>query len=124
MNNRLNRDQAQGIIDRVAAGESQKKLAAEMGVTPSTVSSIVNGRTWPSLARPERSLVVLRGATLTEVQVREVLVRLSQGEKDGSVAVDYGVTRVTISNIRRGKTWSHVPRPEVEKRQRRRVWED
>lgn len=123
MNNRLTPEQAQEIIDRVARGEPQKKLAAEMGITTSTVSSIVNGRTWPNLVRPDHPPVILRGATLSVAQVREVLLRIDQGEKDARIAADYSVTRTTISNIRRGKTWSHVPRPETEKKPRRRVWE-
>ena len=50
-----------------------------------------------------------------------MLARLAT-EKPSSVARDYGVTRQAIADIGRGKTWSHIPRPEPTRR-RRKVWE-
>ncbi len=123
MNRKLTQDQAQSILHRVAAGESQKNLAHEYGVEPSTVSSLVSGRTWPELERPPEPEVRVRGAKLGPEDIQDILRRLAAREKAGDIAEVYQVTRQTIANIRRGKTWGHIPRPEPVKPRRVRVWE-
>ena len=122
MNQRLTQDQAQDIIRRVAEGETQKKLAAEYGVCPSTVSNLVSGRSWPNLERPQTPNTKIRGAKLKPEDIPVILVRLAT-EKSATIAADYGVTRQTIDNIKRGKTWAHIPRPQPTTRQRKKVWE-
>ena len=121
MNRKLTAEQAQTVIDRVAAGEPQKKLAAEFGLTPSGVCSIVNGKSWPDLARPEPPLVVVHNCKLTPADIPVILARLANLDSPAEIAADYGMTRQAIADIRRGKTWSHIPRPAA---RRRRVWED
>jgi len=123
MNQRLTKDQAQSIINRVAAGEPQKTLAAELGVTPSTVSNIVKGKSWPGLERPSPPLVVVRGSKLKPEDIPVILTRLAKGEKPSTIAKDYRVTRQAIADIKRGKTWVHIPRPVITSPRRRRVWE-
>jgi len=121
VNKRLTSDQAQAIIDRAAEGELQKDLAAEFGVSPSAISNIVKGKAWPDLDRPDPPAVRVRGAKLKAEDIPTILARLAT-EKPSSVARDYGVTRQAIADIGRGKTWSHIPRPEPTRR-RRKVWE-
>lgn len=51
-------------------------------------------------------------AKLTEQDVREIVSLLATpGTTHASIADRYGVSRVSISYIRSGKTWRHVPRP-------------
>lgn len=45
---------------------------------------------------------------LTERQVVEIRVRQAAGELHRVLAAEYGVSRVTITNIVTGKTWRHV----------------
>lgn len=40
------------IRERVAAGAVRRDLAAQYGVTPSAITSIITGRTWPKAAGP------------------------------------------------------------------------
>jgi len=124
VNKRLTEDQAQSIIDRVAEGESQKNLAAEFKITAGAVSNLVKGKSWPDLDRPDPPDVTLRGCKLRPTDIPVILLRLRGREKPKDVALDYGVTRQAIADIGRGKTWSHIPRPEVEKPRRKKVWED
>ena len=64
-----------------------------------------------ALATPER---MGRGsrqghALLTEDAVSVIRARLLAGESGASIAADYAVTRYTISDIKRRKSWRHVP---------------
>ena len=45
---------------------------------------------------------------LTEDQVRQIKVRLTQKEPHASIALDYGVKTVTISAISSGRNWSWI----------------
>jgi len=45
---------------------------------------------------------------LTEGQVREIYRRCAAGERDTPIALDYGVKRETVSNIRHGWSWAHI----------------
>lgn len=52
---------------------------------------------------------IARGkAFLSEEQVRRVKRRLAAGERLRPLAEEFGVHPSTISNIRRGRSWSHV----------------
>jgi len=122
MNRLLTEEQAQSIIDRVAGGEPQKKLAAEFGAKPSTISNLIRGKSWPNLRRPDPPAVVIRGCKLTPKDIPRILTRLAAMETPAAIALDYGVTRQAIADIRMGKTWSHIPRPSAPK-PRKKVWE-
>jgi DNA-binding transcriptional MerR regulator len=47
-------------------------------------------------------------AKLTEDQVRYIRERLACGHKGSFLAAQFGVTRTTISQIKRGLIWTHV----------------
>lgn len=51
-------------------------------------------------------------AVLTEEQVVVIIEKLHSGEKGIDVAEEFKVTPSAISYIKRGKTWTDVPRPE------------
>lgn len=125
MNMKLSATTAQAILDRVAAGEPQKNLAVEFEVSPSAISNLVAGKSWPSLARPAKAPPPRHGSKLTVTDIQAILRRLMGGEKPYTVALDYGVSRQAIANIQKGKSWGTVPRPEAAppRPTRRRVWE-
>lgn len=123
MNKRLTEEQAQSIVDRVAEGETQKKMADEFGIKPSTVSNLIRGKSWPDLDRPDPPEVCVRGCKLSPADIPIILTRLANREKPKDVATDYGVTRQAIADIKRGKTWGHIPRPVTPRPRRRKVWE-
>lgn len=54
---------------------------------------------------PLRSLPRLAGAKLSPDQVTAIRERVVDGEAHGRIAVDYGVSRSTISLIATGATW-------------------
>lgn len=58
---------------------------------------------------------ILRGeqsckSILTEEKVRMVIQRLAGGESAKLIASDYGVSRITILDIRDGRSWVHLTR--------------
>jgi len=122
MNKKLTADQAQAVIWRVAAGEFQKVLAAELKVSPGTISLIISGKTWPELERPEVREVTRRGCKLKPEDIPIILTRLAARETNKAIAADYKVLPITIANIAKGRTWGHIPRPAPPTR-RRKVWE-
>lgn len=52
-----------------------------------------------------------RWATMTEADVSQIRLRVKQGEKQNSIATEYGVTPTAINCLVLGKTWKHVPLP-------------
>lgn len=50
-------------------------------------------------------------AKLDDEKVVAIRLRLAAGEKQRSIAADYGVSQYCISSIARGATWAHVPMP-------------
>lgn len=47
---------------------------------------------------------------LTELQVMEILVAISSGEKTGDLAIKYDVHQSQISHIKAGRAWPHLER--------------
>lgn len=45
---------------------------------------------------------------LTDEQVHEICRRLEEGERNYTIARDFGVDETTIVNIRKGKNWTHI----------------
>jgi uncharacterized protein (DUF433 family) len=123
MNRKLNAATAQSIIHRVTAGERQQDLAAEFKVSPAAISNLVAGKSWPELHRTPTVRPPPRGSKLTVANIQVILQRLMTGEKPGTVALDYGVTRQAIANVKKGAAWVGIPRPEATRPARRRVWE-
>jgi FixJ family two-component response regulator len=48
------------------------------------------------------------GAILLEADVSEIRKRIHSGERNPSIASDYGVSISTIHLIRHNRTWRHV----------------
>lgn len=99
---------------RLAAGERQRVLAEEYGMTRTTVNDIAAGRSWshvlPTLLIPRGPALgsSRRNAVLTETVVRDVRDRLVLGETVTGLAKEFKVSFMTISDIKKGKTWKHV----------------
>ena len=124
---RLTEDQAKAVITRVAAGAKSKNLAEEYGVSPSTISRIVNGQTWVHLERPPTQ-ILKRATKLTAADVLVIKARLQRGDRLVDIARDYNVSGPAIAAIRDGRTWQEVvlppaPRPTPAPTTRRKVWE-
>lgn len=47
---------------------------------------------------------------LSELQVLEIIRRVSSGERSRKIARDFGISEATISDIKWGRSWAHLPR--------------
>lgn len=114
------------IRRRTQAGEPQKGLAFEFGVTPSTISKVANGKSWAHLG-PVKSLPKAQGsqrptARLAESDIAPICLAIMRGVRIRALARHYDVSPSTISKIWHGITWKHVRRPTLSEK-RKRVWE-
>lgn len=95
------------------AGEFQRDLAAEFGVTEASMYAIAAGKTWNHVGTPMNG-VGKKGDRngrhkLHESDVIAIKIRLASGEGGSAIARDYGISKDAISNIKTGKTWRHLP---------------
>ncbi|MDL4862069.1 HNH endonuclease [Halomonas elongata] len=51
-------------------------------------------------------------AVLTRRKVEEIIQRITEGQTNKRIAIEFGVSHATVSLIRRGKIWTDVPRPD------------
>jgi hypothetical protein len=87
------------------------QIAADYGVTPSTVASMKNRQSWRHLqvdvVKGSHRGAHRRGASdkLTEQDVRQIRASPDAGKE---LAARYGVSPQTICGIRKLRTWKHV----------------
>lgn len=102
---------------------SLSSLADRFNVSHSTIGAIVHGETWTHLDHAKIGPIIRVGSKhfnskLTEAAALEIRVLGSQGVSITSLALKFGVSEMTISDVLLRKTWRHVGGPEV--RQRRK----
>lgn len=89
------------IFKRCLAGEEQKRIAVEFGVSPITVNHIATGRTWRSVTKAEwgRAHVVI-----TPDLVRKINELLEQGMTQNEVVRELGVSRSSVYRHSKNKS--------------------
>lgn len=105
---KLTEEQVVEIRELAAAGATTKFLAEMVGMHPNYVGLILRGLSWPEAGGPLRVAHSTR-SPLTQDQVREIkhlLVTKAVSQKE--IARRFGVDPATITNIKKGKTWSHL----------------
>jgi len=110
----LTNAQAEEIL---ASTETNTALGRKYGVDHRTISQIRLGTTWSRLggARQDDPKAALshKGtahplAILNDEKVREIRRLLRDGVGPTEIGRRYGVSKVVIGHIKRGKTWRHV----------------
>jgi DNA-binding XRE family transcriptional regulator len=97
----------------------QRELALRYGVSQSTISSILRGKSWQSVDAPPRprrpkgtpGAVGSRHpmSRLTEVDVIHMCAEYATGEwTQAQLAARYGVSRAAVGLALQGRTWGHV----------------
>jgi hypothetical protein len=79
--------------------EDRQSLMSEMGRGNQGKPKSLEHRRNISRGRPKK---------LTEEQVREIKRRIADGESMSGIAREHGVSPSLISNIHRGKAWTHL----------------
>lgn len=96
------------ICNLVANGEQINTIAERFGVAPNTISNINSGVNWShvtgiSYRGPQQPKPRLRANDIIEIRKA-----IDNGEIQNKIAERFGVSSATISNIKSGKSWSHV----------------
>ncbi len=99
MNVKITRKQAQDIIDCYLYNDfSTKTVASKYGVSPSNVTCIVNGKSWPDLKRPsDLAEILMRKGCYSKV-ARQNLLDLSAYQRElifGSLLGDGTLTNIS-----------------------------
>jgi hypothetical protein len=118
---KLSDNEVMDLRQRWQAGESMTSLMKDFGIDPRCLVRIVKGEGYkhlPVLARPadfevDRSHVAPKGvdhykAKLTDRDVISIRNRYAHGEKQSTLAREYGVDHKNIFFIVHGITWKHL----------------
>jgi predicted XRE-type DNA-binding protein len=99
---------------------SQKEIGRQFGVSQMTISLLRQGKIWQHIERTPvlYAQAPLKGSaharsklTETDVRVIKMLLARPHPPSQESIGRAYGVSQSTISFIKRGRTWKHVPTP-------------
>ena len=103
------------IRERLSSGEKQNKIADEFSISKALVCLIANSKVWqhlPTLAADSCFKTVGERhprALLTESCVHRIRKLISEGLTNVAIAKEFGVHANTVSGIKHGRNWSHVP---------------
>jgi predicted XRE-type DNA-binding protein len=120
--NKLTDDVVRQILAVLAQPDppSQKEIGCRFGVSQMTISLLRQGKIWQHIERPPvlYAQAPLKGSaharsnlTETDVRVIKMLLARPHPPSQESIGRAYGVPQSTISSIKRGRTWKHVPTP-------------
>lgn len=93
----LSADQIEQVRRRVAEGEPRTEIAADLGISRSTIDSIISGRRGAATAKP-----------LSDSQIRGIRSAAASGTPQAQLARDYGTSQQVISQIVRRVTYRDV----------------
>jgi group I intron endonuclease len=95
------------IYEEVKNGKSIKSLSELFNIHESVIYKIIKGEVWTHLnLKPIKRIP--DGQILTEQDVYDIKIKLSQGSKIQELAKLYSVDRSTIEAIKNKKIWKHV----------------
>lgn len=116
--NKLTSDAVKELLWARVGGAGFRELAARYGLDKKTVGMICRGENWPHIPGTEGAPTLAQllavpmdtrpSAVLDEDTVSTVMRRLARGESGKAIARDVGLHFATISDIKHGKTWSHL----------------
>jgi len=106
----------EGVIalrEAYIAGASRKEMAVRFELSELSISDYVLGRSWRHVTDgPTREALAAEserrkkiGAKITKEVAEEIRRRLGAGELGKDLAVEYGIHKATISDIRQCKIW-------------------
>lgn len=107
-NAKLTETQIKQIRARLATGETQSLIAADYGVSGTTISRINRAVRWGHAVSGVVNTHNKANSKLTHDDVREIRRRYAAGEMQKDIRLDYGISEGSISEICSGKRWAHV----------------
>jgi hypothetical protein len=103
------------IRGRYSRGEFGIDLASEFGVSRAAIHTIVSGKTWRDEGGPITKLAykgnrggLPKHTVLTAEQAKTIYQRCYVGERPSDLAREYGVSRATVSDIYKKRSWKRL----------------
>lgn len=109
---KLSPEQVIEAAERIAAGEKCSEIAADYGVNRATIGAVSRGANWSELTGMqagegrERARGHKLKGILKDEDVLEIVRRIDAGERQMTLAAEFGVRPQTISCINRGLAWA------------------
>lgn len=110
----LTENQVLEIIELLQKNISCTKIAQLFNSDTRTINDIKNHKTWTYLTEAANFQTFFHKGNshsrsiLTEEQVKEIKLRLLNGESNAQLGREYGVSRHTIGKIKNNKNWKHI----------------
>ena len=99
---KLSEADARKVLELVAQGVKQTRIAQMLGIGPMQVSRIKRGHRWTHL-RPGDQPWPKERKFITSEQAAEIMKRLDSGESQYSIAQAFGISQPHVSALKRGK---------------------
>lgn len=105
------------LLNDYIEGMGHSEIASKYGISIRTVPDFVSGRSrpWlhgkhgcPTLEDLKAAKKAKKWATLTPEIVTEIRQRLKAGEMGKDLAVEYGIHKATISDVKLRKIWADI----------------
>ena len=96
--------------------KGQQVRHGSLGIHVNTVDNLCYGSQAENMRDKDRDGTQLLGsahpqAKLTEESASDILKKISLGIEQQSLAREYGVSKSTVTGLKMGRTWKHIPRP-------------
>ena len=104
---KLTNEQAIDILNRIANKEYRKDIAILYGISNKTIDTLVSGKSYAYLPRPNMTSKRMGNHILVDADVIKIkqLIGTTSSRAIGEL---FGVSGGTIDQIKHGRTWKHI----------------
>ena len=104
---KLTNEQAIDILNRIANKEYRKDIAILYGISNKTIDTLVSGKSYAYLPRPNMTSKRMGNHILVDADVIQIkqLIGTTSSRAIGEL---FGVSGGTIDQIKHGRTWKHI----------------
>lgn len=118
---KLKEEDVRIIRKRIINGETMVAIAKDYNISDRTVNDINSGKLWSSIDTENDRLLREKATRLTKsrvrtkrltklamTQIKEIKIRLQNGEGQKKIGIDYNVSQFCIYEIKHERRWKHI----------------
>ena len=110
---KIDKQQAQKIIDLFIAGRSEQDLAEQFNVGYSNVRLILRGDTWKGCVRPDNmTKLISKNSPINQETAQQIIDEYCLGVSTYDLADKYNLWQTSICNLIAGRSWPQCCRPD------------